>query len=274
MIHLNNIGFSYRRKEIFKDFRLKIGAGETTLITGVNGVGKTTLLRLMTGVLLPQEGTVTFSDALGNDPRGQIAMITDKMNLYENMSLAQAIRFHSAVYGVDSFESPLLEAANLAPSQKIHTLSKGQKLIFHLALLLSTRPQVLLIDEVIHSMDVCLREMFLNSLLEMIEAHRLSLVMVNLNYHEIEKIIQRVILIQDSFISVDEPLDELKARVKRIDSTEKISDKNVIHTTRFGDRFEHVVYPYQPGWEGDREVTVQNLSLHEIIKAFMGEAYA
>ena len=274
MIHLHNISFSYRKKEIFKDFNLEIGAGETTLITGVNGVGKTTLLRLMTGVLLPQAGAVTFSEALGNDPRGQIAMITDKMNLYENMSLAQAIRFHTAVYRVDSFESPLIEAAKLEPSQKIRTLSRGQKLIFHLSLLLSTRPQVLLIDEVIHSMDVYLRDIFLNTLLDLIEAHRLSLVMVNLNYHEIEKIVQRVILIQDNRVSIDESLDELKARVKRIDATEKISDKNVIHSTRFGDRFEHIVYPYQPGWEGDHRVTVQDLSLHEIIKAFMGETYA
>jgi ABC-type multidrug transport system ATPase subunit len=108
----------------------------------------------------------------------------------------------------------------------------------------------------------------------LIDDRQLTLVMVNLNYHEIEKIVQRVILIRDNHISVDETLDELKARVKRIDTAEKITDQKVIFSNQFGDRFEHIVYPYQPGWEGDRKVSIDDLNLHEIIKAFMGENYA
>jgi len=274
MIAMDRIAFSYPRREIFNDFSLDIRAGEATLITGVNGEGKTTLLRLMAGILLPQRGTIVYDRALGPEPRAKIALISDQMNLYEDMSLAEAIRFHTTTCGIQAFDSPLLRKAGLTGTQKIRRLSKGQKLIFHLALLLASQPQVLLIDEVIHSMDVVLRELFLDTLLDMIQDRRVSLVMVNLNYHEIETIIERVVLIQNGRVAVDEGLDALKDGAKRVDCREKIPGDGVIHATRLGDHYEHIVYPYRPGWEGDRQITVHSLNLHEIVRAFMGGFYA
>jgi ABC-2 type transport system ATP-binding protein len=86
-----------QKKPIFKDFSLHIGPGESVLVTGINGVGKTTLLRLMSGVLFPRAGRVIYSESLGKEPRAKIGFISDKINLYENLTMEQAIRFHSSV---------------------------------------------------------------------------------------------------------------------------------------------------------------------------------
>lgn len=274
MIKLEHIDFAYGKHPVFRDFSLEITEGESVLITGINGVGKTTLLRLMAGVLLPQGGRITYSDKLGPDPRSRIGFISDKMNIYENMSLDQAIRYHSQVYGIDGFDKELIGQAKLNTGKKISTLSRGQKLVFQLSLILATRPEIFLIDEIIHSMDVYLRDIFLNRLLEMIEQNRITLVLVNLNFHDIEKIPQRILLLKDNQIALDEPMDLLKTRVKKIFSEREISNLPVLFHTPYEDGHEYYIYPIEKDQVASIPGKVTDLNLHEIIKAFIGGEYA
>lgn len=274
MIKLEHIDFAYGKHQVFRDFSLEIKEGESVLITGINGIGKTTLLRLMAGVLLPRRGIITYSENLGPDPRSSIGFISDKMNLYENMSLDQAIRYHSRVYGIDGFDDELIRQAKLKTGQKISELSRGQKLVFHLSLILAARPQILLIDEIIHSMDVYLRDIFLNRLLEMIEQNRITLVLVNLNFHDIEKIPQRILLLKDNQIALDEPMDSLKTRVKRVFSDREIPNLPVLFHKQHEDGHEYYIYPFERDQVSGASVHLTDLNLHEIIKAFIGGEYA
>ena len=118
MININNVSFGYKKQMIFKDFNLEIKKGETTLITGINGVGKTTLLRLMSGVLYPIKGDIRYSADFGEDPRSKIGFISDQMKLYENMSLVSAIRFHSDVYKVRNFDTQLIDKTKISVNIK------------------------------------------------------------------------------------------------------------------------------------------------------------
>lgn len=276
MIKIENIVFSYGRQPVFRDLNLDLHEGETTLITGINGTGKTTLLRLIAGVLLPGRGSIRFSEKLGSSPRGKIGFISDQMHLYENMTLADAIRFHSSIYSLENCTMSLMEQTRMQPAQRIRQLSAGQKLIFHLDLILATQPEILLIDEVIHSIDAYLREMFLNRLLELIAQRHVTLIMVNLNYHDIENIPQRVILLKDGGIAVDEPIDELKGKVKKIVSGQDVSGIPVLYTRQYADSSEYYVYPFTPDLPGkiDSRARVVDLNLDEIIKAFIGGEYA
>ena len=278
MISLIDINKTYStgfvKTYILRGINLEIKEGESVLITGINGIGKTTLLRLMAGVLLPQGGRITFSDKLGPDPRSRIGFISDKMNVYENMSLDQAIRFHSRVYGIDGFDKELIRQAKLKTHQKISKLSRGQKLVFHLSLLLAARPQLLLIDEIIHSMDVYLRDIFLNRLLEMIEQNRITLVLVNLNFHDIEKIPQRILLLKDNQIALDEPMDSLKTRIKKVFSDREIPNLPVLFHKQHEDGHEYYIYPFERDQISGASVQVTDLNLHEIIKALIGGEYA
>jgi ABC-2 type transport system ATP-binding protein len=153
MIHIENLSFRYGKHRVFRGFGLDVPDGQVCLITGVNGAGKSTLLKLMAGVLHPEAGTVQFSRSMGDDPRRKTGFISDSLSLYKSLTVAQAIRYHQDVYGLRTFDDTLIHQTKIVRAQKIKDLSAGQRTIFHLSLVLSTEPEVLLIDEVIHSID-------------------------------------------------------------------------------------------------------------------------
>ena len=273
MIQMKQIGFGYKKQSVFRDFSLDIREGETTLITGINGTGKTTLLRLMAGVLYPAKGKIEYAEKLGKNPREYIGFISDQMRLYENMTLKKAMAFHSSVYGIESFDTELYEQTKLKLDKKISELSVGQKMIFHLGLLIAAKPKILLIDEVIHAIDAYLRDIFLDRLLELIEERQITLVMVNLNFHDIERIPQRVILLRNGEIAVDASVEELKANVKKIVAQEASLDLPVLYKRSFSDCNEFYIYPYEENGELPTNAKVTDLNLHDIIKAFIGGEY-
>ncbi len=82
MISIKGLSFYYGKKEIFSNYNLIIPDGEVCLITGVNGVGKTTLLRLIAGVLRPKSGKINFDIESEADPRQKIGFISDQLSLY------------------------------------------------------------------------------------------------------------------------------------------------------------------------------------------------
>ena len=276
MIRIKNMTFGYGsgKQPIFRSFNLEIQKGETVLITGINGTGKTTLLRLLAGVLFPQSGSLEFSAQLGRDPRARIGFISDQVRLYEDMTLSAAIRYHSSVYSVSRFDMSLLDKTRLSLDKKIKDLSVGQRLIFHLSLILSAQPEILLIDEVIHSIDAYLREVFLTSLLELMAQRQVTVIMMNLNYHDIETIPQRVILLRKGEIAVDEPIDQLKQKVKKvITGNELAAEFPILFSTTYGDTYEYYLYPFEDRFREVLEGKILDLNLNDIIKAFIGGEY-
>lgn len=281
MIEIKNMSFGYGKNPIFKSFDLKIGNGETVLITGINGTGKTTLLRLMAGALLPKEGSVQYARELGQRPKAKIGFISDQMNLYNEMSLEEAAAFHGSLYGFTEFDGSLVDKLKIHRSKKLRDLSMGQRVLVHLSLILSARPEVILIDEVIHSIDAYLRQLFLQTLMELMAQRHVTIVMVHLNFHDIEKIPQRVILLKNGAIHVDEPIDDLKQKVKKVMTPEELTgtDIPVLLSGRYLDQYEYYIYPFEESHHREKLLRavpgtgIQDLNLNDIISAFIGGEY-
>jgi ABC-type Mn2+/Zn2+ transport system ATPase subunit len=79
MLQVKDLSFRYGRHRVFQDFRLDVPDGQVCLITGINGVGKSTLLKLIAGVLRPQAGSIEFPGLKGQDPRRKIGFISDSL---------------------------------------------------------------------------------------------------------------------------------------------------------------------------------------------------
>ncbi len=274
MISIKNLSFSYGKLKVFENFHLDVPEGEVCLITGINGVGKSTLLRLIAGVLRTANGEIMFNEKMGDDPRRKLGFISDILSLYESLTVAQSIDFHKSVYNLDKFDDSLISKTKIGREQKIKELSTGQKTIFHLSLILSTEPEILLIDEIIHSIDAYLRRIFLEQLIQLQSERQLTIIMVNLNFHDIEHIVERVILLKHGEIAVDEKIDDLKAKVKKIISSISPQAVPVLSQIDFSDHSEFFVYPYEEKQKGKIDGEIVDLNLTEIVSAFIGGEYA
>lgn len=273
MIKIKGLHFNYGKATIFTDFNLEIEEGKVTLITGINGVGKSTLLRLMAGVLRPAKGEIVYHKTMGEDPRRYIGFISDSASLYESMKVSRAINFHKSVYKLTEFDDSLLKRTKIRHHQKIKELSVGQRVIFHLSMILSCHPKVLLIDEIIHSIDVYLRGVFLKELIRLMTEKNVTVVFVNLNFRDIENIVDRVILLKDGEIAVDEEIESLKSKVKKVVTETRPEGLPVLFRTEYSDFAEYYIYPFKEEYMNRVDGETVDLDLTAIVNAFIGGEY-
>lgn len=143
-----------------------------------------------------------------------------------------------------------------------------------MSLILSAQPDIFLIDEVIHSIDAYLRKVFLEKLIDLLTEKKLTVIMVNLNFYDIENMIDRVILLKDGKTAVDEKIDDLKTKVKKITSSTQPKNIPILTEIHYSDHADYYVYPYETNDNDDMEGEIIDLDLTEIITAFIGGEYA
>jgi ABC-type multidrug transport system ATPase subunit len=131
---------------------------------------------------------------------------------------------------------------------------------------------VLLIDEIIHSLDSYLRKFFIEQLIELLSRRRVTLVMVNVNFYDIEHMVNRVILLKDGKIAVDEAIDDLKEKVKMV-YQHPPRDIPVLSQSGHPDHPDYFIYPFFEEYRQRIDGEVVNLNLTEIVTAFIGGEY-
>lgn len=274
MLDIKGLDFDFDRKPVYRNLNLTIPRGQVVLVTGINGAGKSTLLRLIAGVLKPARGSIHLDPCLGRDPRGKIGFISDRLSLYESLTVEQMIRLHLSLYRVTDFDDRLIRHTRIGPRQRIRELSIGQRTILHLALILAPKPGLLLVDEVIHDLDAYLRRLFLDEIIRQLSEREMTVVMVNVNFHDIEHLVDRVVMLRDGEIAVDESLEQLKLRVKKIVSREEQANLPVLFRREFSDHREFVVYPFDDDSLAGTDSEVLDMNLNDIVAAFIAGEYA
>lgn len=152
---------SFANKRIFRDISIELGPNEKIAITGENGAGKTTLLRILSGHLIPDNGEVIRNQKLEIGWYQQ-----DLDNLNESYSILEEIE-------ESGFEKKWLRAALdhfLFPadrlSQRVGTLSRGERARLCLCVLMLDGPNLLLLDEPTNHLDQLSRESLINALIK------------------------------------------------------------------------------------------------------------
>lgn len=219
MIKLENATCGYGGQPVLRNISLKIDRGEVLMITGPNGAGKSTLLRVLAGVLYPESGTLDYGWPNRKDPRQSIGYLPDSLSIYRSMRVRDICSLHWNAFGVKPSSLPLLKKASIGWTDSIEDLSVGQRTLFQLMLALSTGPKLILVDEVLHSVDAYLRRLALETLVETLADSAPALVMVSHDCHWIEYLVSRVIFLSSGSIAFDEPVDALIRRGER-----KLSD--------------------------------------------------
>ncbi len=194
--------------------------GECLGLLGPNGAGKTTLLSMLAGLLTPDSGQVLIEGrALAGDTdplKMKLGLVPQDLALYEDLSARDNLNFFGALYNLDrpTLRERIADALGIVgladrAEDKVKTFSGGMKRRLNLAAALLHRPQLLLLDEPTVGVDPQSR----NAIFDNIEAFRAQgkTILYTTHYmEEVERLCDRVVIIDHGKIVVDDTLARLK----------------------------------------------------------------
>jgi ABC-2 type transport system ATP-binding protein len=271
IVEVENLRLNIGRKNILDNISFQLRKGESVVIAGRNGSGKTTFLKCLANVIFPDQGNIVFSKEV---PPEKIGYISDQLSLFENYTVKQGVDFHTSVFHIEDFDFTLIKELKLDLRQKIKNLSAGERTLFHLSLILAQKPEILLIDEIIHVIDPYLREKFLEAVIDLMDRCQTTVVMVNHTFSEIEKIPERVLVMEKGQFILDEPSETLADKIKKVDSEAEISEEVPCVFKRELSHFrEYFVYPFSEELRKKFPYDYKNTNMNEMVKAFIGGQY-
>jgi ABC-2 type transport system ATP-binding protein len=200
---------------------LAVPAGAVYGLLGENGAGKSTVLRLLLGLLRRHEGRV---EVLGRDPladavavKERVGYVAESLELYDWMTVDDLRGFVGRYRrGWDrELATRLRERFRLAPDRRVGELSKGQKAMAGLLLALSFRPDLLLLDEPTSGLDVTARRLFYETVLAEYQAEGGTILLASHQVHEIAGLVDHLGILREGRLEVSAPLEELQRSVRR-----------------------------------------------------------
>ena len=152
MLEASGLGKRYGSRWIFRGISFQLQKGDRLAVLGLNGTGKSTLLRCLAGLLSPNEGSISLP--LG-DHRKTLSMAAIEMALYPALSCAEHLQLAGDLRGCDARVDELLSRVGLSQASRLYAsqLSTGMRSRLRLALALQPEPLVLLLDEPGAAMD-------------------------------------------------------------------------------------------------------------------------
>ena len=216
VIETQGLGKRYRRLWALADCTLSIPAGHVVGIVGPNGAGKTTLLSLAAGLLAPTTGTIEVlggSPGAGQAQLARVAFLAQDAPVYAGLSVADHLKLGARLNpGWDAgLARGRVDRLDLDPGQKAGTLSGGQRAQLSLTLAIAKRPELLVLDEPVASLDPLARREFLAGLMQAVAEQELSVVLSSHLIADLERVCDYLIVLVASRVLVAGPVDELLA---------------------------------------------------------------
>jgi ABC-2 type transport system ATP-binding protein len=216
VIEAAGLGKRYRRQWALTDCTLSIPAGHVVGLVGPNGAGKTTLLNLAVGLLAPDAGTIEVlggRPAAGRAQLDRVGFLAQDSPVYAALSVADHLKLGAHLnQGWDAeLARGRVERLDLDPGQKAGTLSGGQRAQLALTLAIAKRPELLVLDEPVASLDPLARREFLADLMEAAAEQELSVVLSSHLVADLERVCDYLIVLVGSRVRVAGPVDDLLA---------------------------------------------------------------
>lgn len=221
MIIAQNVSKSYDASPVVKDINLELRAGSIYGLIGANGAGKTTLIKTMCGIYAPDTGTVTLDGqnvSTNAKIRENIAYVPDYITFYKNFTVKDMKEFYKNIYSTwdEQRYQTLREVFTFSEKKRIKHLSKGMATQLLLLIALSIKPKVILMDEPTSGLDPFIRKEVLNLIVQDVSSRDTSVLISTHNISELEQICDRVGFMNKGELKIQEDMDELKTRYKKI----------------------------------------------------------
>jgi ABC-2 type transport system ATP-binding protein len=282
-ITIKDLTYRAGRDFAIRDLAMSVPAGSVYGFLGPNGSGKTTTIRLLLGMLPPDDGTISV---LGHDiPEGahralaKIGYVPERLHLYPALTVEETMRYHAAFYpDWDGARAEVLRRQfALRAEQLVERLSKGEAGKLMMLLALAHRAELLVLDEPTDGLDPVVRRDVLAALLEYVSSQKATVLISSHLVHEQERICDHIGVLDGGRLVAEMPMRTFKDGIKRLRVTGAPREQGATPFTLLsrgvsaGREEEWVVRGWQPAmqeWFSDRQG-----DLREVIDLDLEESF-
>lgn len=279
-LEASRLGKRYGGKWALSDCSLSIPTGRVVGLVGPNGAGKSTLLHLAVGLLAPSAGTISVLGARpGSGPQAlaRVGFLAQDSPTYDRLTVAthlQMGRWLNPAWD-DEFASSRISELELDVRQRAGTLSGGQRAQLALTLAVAKRPELLLLDEPVASLDPLARREFLSTLMEIVASRQVSVVLSSHLIADLERVCDYLVLLVSGRVAVSGDVDSLLASHRRLSGPRRdpstmpgnlmvIEASHAVRQSTIVVRTDGPII--DPAW------TVTPLTLDDLVLAYMRQA--
>lgn len=212
LLEIKNLYKNYGEKQVLNNITLTVPRGKIIGLLGKNGTGKTTLIKLINGLLTPTEGEIVFEgEKIGPQSKLNIAYLPERTYLDKSMTINETLKFFKEFYSnfdIDKVKD-LLKKLDLDENQKIIKMSKGMQEKVQLVLVMSRKADLYILDEPLGGVDPATRDYILDTILTNFNEGASIIISTHL-ISDIERILDEVIFIDKGEIKLISDADELR----------------------------------------------------------------
>ena len=214
LLEIKNVCKNYGKKEVLKDINLNLPEGKIIGLLGKNGSGKTTLIKLVNGLLSLDKGEILVDgNVVGVDSKKIISYLPERNYLNVHKKVKDIIDYFSDFY--EDFDKDkayeLLGNLDIKIDDKLSTMSKGMREKVELALVMSRRAKLYILDEPMGGVDPATRDYILDTILNNFNEGA-SILMSTHMISDIERVLDEVIFIDDGKITRYDQADKLREK--------------------------------------------------------------
>ena len=214
LLEIKNLSKSFDNKQILKDVNLKVTSGKIIGLLGKNGVGKTTLIKLINDLLVPITGEILINGKrIGVETKKIISYLPERTYLNKQMKVYEVIDYFKDFY--DNFDSDkakkLLNDLDLDINQSLSKMSKGMQEKVQLVLVMSRKADLYILDEPLGGVDPATRDYILDTILSNFNEDASVIISTHL-ISDIERILDEVVFIDKGEIILQSDADKLRKK--------------------------------------------------------------
>ena len=277
-LETTGLGKRFGNQWALRECSLSLPAGSVAALVGPNGAGKSTLLHLAVGLISPTVGEITI---LGDSPfhhperaLARVGFVAQDHPLYRRFTVADMLHFGRKLNPKwdEPFARSRLDRLGIPLDRPTGKLSGGQQAQVALVLALAKRPDLVLLDEPLASLDPLARREFLQTLMEAAAEHGLTVLLSSHNLSDLERVCDYLVLIAGGRVQLAGDVERIIAVHKRLtgpraDSAEIGRRPDVILADHAERQTSMMVrangHLYDPSW------TVHDTDLEEIVLAYL-----
>jgi len=212
ILRVTNLTKTYGKQPALTNVSLSLTSGKIIGLLGPNGSGKTTLIKLINGLLTPDRGEILIN---GNPPgplsKNEVAYLPDSIYLNSWMTIKQIVDYFRDFYADFRPEVAyeMFSRLGLAPTQRLKTLSKGNKEKVCLILTMSRAAKLYVLDEPIAGVDPAARDYVISTIINNYNPEATVLISTHL-ISDIEQVLDEVIFLRGGNVVLQETVDDIR----------------------------------------------------------------